>query len=857
MENEVQPQQAPIDQTINVLNPDQELVSIPKSQLREAINLGYSVAIPEDIKAYKEKVEFDKPGTAALAGAARAATFGLSDQALTKSGLVEPQTLEKLKEYNPTASTLGEVGGVGASLLIPGTPVARLAQASERIAARVAPEAANIATRAAAQGLGSAVEGAAYGLGQTVSEEALGDPNLNAQKVISNVGMGALLGGALGGAFKAGEVAVPAAVEGAKNALLKVDDFLKGDVGVGPLGRGYAKISSFVSGKSEETILDAIRKRALSLKDPSEVEGLATDFTKVLTETNNEVDKALRETFKDIRPQEAAKYLEGADSGIAKAEYQGVYKKLDDLVKEMRAEPDLYPQGYARTLELIRDGSAKRITNESSAADIFSELNLLKNRIDEEISYGKVPSVGDERAERLITGLRREIRDNLEKEEVWGQAATRQAAFNDAFNAFQNAYAGKNAFRSKFMIQKTSRSGRPVWEIDPVKVKTFFHQVNTAKGEARAALLDNYVQSAQNLVNQIEQSYASLPGKEFDKKAIIDGLFGNVKNVTDDLVKQAEFNKALNSLGGGAHNAYLGEGAAMASAALGHPVIGAGIETINLLRAPGLAIQRLAKLERIAQESARAMGYLSKAIFRSGVKVGEKYSGWIGSRLGAQTSRKDDYKTVSERVTKFANDPESLIAHLESQTKDLFDSAPGTTQGMQMAASQAVSFLSSKIPGPIDEKPLQAKYIPSQAEIEKFQRYYEIVEYPLKALAQVKSGTLTMETIETLNAVYPELYEDMKRDVIENLSKQMARGIDLPYQTKISLGMFLNMDLDDSTTQSSIASNQAAFMRIDLKNAQEQVQNQMKVTQGGLSKLSLSQSSKMPMQRSSERNLQS
>jgi hypothetical protein len=162
---------------------------------------------------------------AAGLGAARSASFGLSDEFLTRVGLLKPEELAAYKEQNPTATTLGEAGGVLGAVFAPETGLLGLASApvkavakiggavteaalpvSSRIAGALAGEAASpvinkVLTQAGALSAGSAIEGAAYGLGQSISEHALGDPDLTGEKVMANIGTSALVGGALGGLF--------------------------------------------------------------------------------------------------------------------------------------------------------------------------------------------------------------------------------------------------------------------------------------------------------------------------------------------------------------------------------------------------------------------------------------------------------------------------------------------------------------------------------------------------------------------------------------------------------------------------------------------------------------------------------
>lgn len=149
--------------------------------------------------------------------AASAATFGLSDQALVKSGLMDEEKARLRAETNPGVALAGELTGIGGSMLIPGSAVARVAEGSLAAAKAVAPSAAKVATKlinpelyptahkvlskAGSTAVGSALEGSVYGAGKTISEDAIGDHELNGEALFSNMGMGALYGAAIGGAI--------------------------------------------------------------------------------------------------------------------------------------------------------------------------------------------------------------------------------------------------------------------------------------------------------------------------------------------------------------------------------------------------------------------------------------------------------------------------------------------------------------------------------------------------------------------------------------------------------------------------------------------------------------------------------
>lgn len=188
-----------------------------ESKVSRAPASGSGASFIPDSEFLADETKYDNPAAAFALAAARSPTFGVSDEFLVHTGAMKPETIEAYRKYNPTSNIAGSVVGVGGSLFVPWSPVARLAKigsgitkaalpAAESIAGAIAPAATRpilnqVLSQAGAHAVGSAIEGAAYGAGESVSEHALGDPELNAEKVISNIGTSAAIGTGLGGLF--------------------------------------------------------------------------------------------------------------------------------------------------------------------------------------------------------------------------------------------------------------------------------------------------------------------------------------------------------------------------------------------------------------------------------------------------------------------------------------------------------------------------------------------------------------------------------------------------------------------------------------------------------------------------------
>ncbi len=155
--------------------------------------------------------EFGTPGQQALAAIeefSSVASLGLTDLAL-EPGSQAQQNRKQRRAANPGTSLTGGMLG-GAALL--GMTGGLAAPVEGALLARGV---GGAAARAAAYG----AEGALLSEGSLVSDAALGDPELNAQKVLSHLGLGIAGGAALGAASKFIESS-PALYRAAKSRVL-------------------------------------------------------------------------------------------------------------------------------------------------------------------------------------------------------------------------------------------------------------------------------------------------------------------------------------------------------------------------------------------------------------------------------------------------------------------------------------------------------------------------------------------------------------------------------------------------------------------------------------------------------------
>src|SRR5262245_19589011 len=203
--------------------------TFPADKVADAIAHGFRPEAQADHQERRmEQLYGDSSLRAGLEGAARGATFGLSDVALAGLG-ADTEGLRERKERNPWASGIGEATGAVGALAATGG-LGGLAEGAGAGVARTIGS-SGILSRAAAAGARGAVEGGALGFGQGVSHLALSKDPLTAESLVGQLGhdslVGALTGGAIGGGLSLAGAGLKAAAGKAGQALSKTQTAIR------------------------------------------------------------------------------------------------------------------------------------------------------------------------------------------------------------------------------------------------------------------------------------------------------------------------------------------------------------------------------------------------------------------------------------------------------------------------------------------------------------------------------------------------------------------------------------------------------------------------------------------------------
>jgi hypothetical protein len=914
----------PAQSRIPILDPHGQVRTIDQSEYQTAIDHhGFQAVTPEQFKEFQLKSQYGEGiGNELKAfgeGAARGATFGLSDQFLTKTGSVSPEALRARQEYNPTSSGLGEVAGVVAPSLLSGGVAApeaigasatrravgeaasvasapvrgvmELGQSAARASAPLVEKAISnpILQKAATSGIGSAVEGAAYGLGQSVSEQALGDPDLNAEKVLSNVGFGAMLGGTFGAAFGGGE----AMVNKYKTGVNSIND-LAPVAGAEPATFQDAITHSANSAADKESILSGLKKQkenvgevkaaASALGVPTFVPQLSASEKVVaaheimtqgashfgvaesqaidgaINKVNSTVEGVLKEGATGKTAAEAGK--EAVDHLLGKAtnmveDYSADYAQLGKTADVIPVSPRSIGSITSNILKIpevvqgVEDGFASsivgRLKNVKTLDDLdiqIKALNRTARAFGEDPNKQRIASIIRDKLNTVYENtLKREF-TAADKSELWELRQTAKRKFADAVEKLGDigGKIGKSKISSPLQLIEHLEN--------KVNSDTFIKKLFAKNDSAFLANLQKEFPELAQMVrtHQREQLLGDTLNKTLKNVEKLPPEAQKFLFRPDELKKldaAKTYMEAFPSkLQNGSKTAHIGGmmdfytnpiKAGMQTAR--DFAFKTGFEKLGLTGEQMAQVHTLTKIERAANAVTKSIQDGAKSIF----SVGK------GAALAASSTPQmvADHKKVAEDVQNFVKSPHDLMNNIENATQWIYKAAPNHAGAVQMAAVRAATFLQTKIPKNPNPKPLGPKYIPSPAESAKFMRYYNTIQAPVSVLKSVKMGMLTVEQMETLHNVFPSLLSKMQASVMDHMTETMSDGgaSKVPYSVKMSLSMFLGQDLVQSLEPQQIASMQMSNLGNGKEQAKQDLNQAVKVSQTGLSHLSLSQRS--------------
>lgn len=174
--------------------------------------------------------------------------------------------------------------------------------------------------------------------------------------------------------------------------------------------------------------------------------------------------------------------------------------------------------------------------------------------------------------------------------------------------------------------------------------------------------------------------------------------------------------------------------------------------------------------------------------------------------LASITGNKEDdnFDKLSEKLYGFANNPQSaeLTEALDAMGET---GSPKVAELAKIKAVEAVKYLLEVIPKPLTPNNPLVKgktYKPSDMEMMRFKRQVKTALDPFSAIDDLNNNTLTVEQVEVLANVYPQILADIQFQVQSAVQDNPTA---IPYNKRIKLSLLLGMDLDPSLNPETAA----------------------------------------------------
>lgn len=710
---------------------------------------------------------------------------GLDELSGNKFGITE--RIKASQEASPIASTLGNVtGAVGSAALLPGGGlvggVGRLAAgAVERAAGGALTGLAAKGTLGAIASSGAklaatgALEGAAQGVGQTISQQALqSTPQGIAESLVANVGTGVLFGGVIGGGLGAGGKALAPVIGTAGKAFTQVTGKLKGFSGEelaaqrGVFEPGSEALKALRSPqKFEEQVANSTSK-------------LMNDIEKTGISASTKMNEMITGSTTDPIKGQAAKNVVLDHMGAMSQDpslspkVKGVFTDLNRKLSPMAPEQLEAIQTQIGVLE-------KKLATPLTAAEkesIQSQADILKNRLVMASPENSLQALRE--ARRDVSEAQRDFQraytmtgdreagqglkqlDSLNKvlkTTVWDEATFGPQAglLADLDEAIATRYSAFNALKDSGAIKKEGAGF--VLKRNGVKA--------LLRDEKNASLIED------------------LLAAEHKVQAVGSQLSGEAMDATiSELPKMIQARQTVRSL----FDNELMTGRSLWAGGLGYAAGGpAGAFVAHALENPGTVTKFLAN----RYSDSLKLGKLVDKENSWGVLQG------IASSLNRQAADEATSRDMQAQAQRSTEQTASKInAHVSSllsreakgvvapavqytaadftKTKEILASPPPAhieaIQDPVLKASlitqhQLVTgYLNSKLP-PVREDSLGFERPPTKQQLLAYGRTVEAANNPLKVIEDIGKGYVSREGLDTLQAVYPALYEALQQQV--------------------------------------------------------------------------------------------
>lgn len=807
---------------VTLVRPDGSTLQVNPEDASPLLSLGYKQqSAQSEFESSVEQGRADylhQPGErlqTLAEGAVSGATFGVSDL------FHNDEDVKERAQYNPGYRLGGEIIGGFAS------PAGLIGDA-----AKGAVEARGIGTFGQTV-VKTAAEGAAFGAGGSITNaEMSGDP-LTAEAIMAGAGWGAVWGGGLG--LFAGKAASSLEAHTAEKAAAEAN--AAGAVGVAEKAGmeravGEAQINSVLS--------DGLKERNAALKGFEDYH--YNEFMGTLGDVKNQVTEAV-DTIKQGVAGSAA-----ADFSALKASKGELYNYLvqTDQLAPVRESMRGAEKTFMKAQRAAEEGNFKKMESalkeyEGHLSDIeatykpLDQATLEQNAANRGAeSAGEAGATGIPSEYPTVTGKVQANQPNIQ--ELLAYSGQRMKAA---------AVAGEEGVRLAAIKNAVGSLPRSVEE---------FRSMTGSRVEKISAAIDslNQVKAAEfvglkNSVNDAVTKFADKVGLKVDGMAPSEAF-----RVTQSALKEAgtararEYAASISrgeNLWGKANNKEAQWEAAkrqgpgsLTKNAKGEEISRGGknflSDTAGLLAehaAGKLGVGRYAAF-RLTKDLAFSMLGLKGAVLG---KIGESVEKWAPKGVKALTAiapradalkrrldgtvdqgKKSQVQLMKDRAEEIRNAAPAVRDTLYKSISPLAQEHPDLAAAMHALGVQQFQYILNKLP--LDPggafSALKSLWNPDPAACAKFERCYAVFQDPVGEITKaLDSGKVTPELVEGLKEMHPEMYQELRVQMLERISEP-AVWKSMTYPEQVNIGLLMDLPVHSTMRPKFIAAQQQMYM---------------------------------------------
>lgn len=823
----------PTNKPVPVLSPDGELGEIPAEQAAAAFQQGYKYATPDQVK-YSEK-----PVTAAVLGAADAATFGLAgavlDPIAEAMGAPKNERL-KIKEQNEGAYTAGQLG----ALVAPGGVGSALNKIGEAGAAAVGLAAPTTALgRVGSMTTKAAIENMVFASGDELAKKFMGDPQASVETALINVGLAGVLGGGIGGAVGAVPELWRIGPGKALNSMLNSVKLASEGVPTADLAKLEISAAPEIQAALSDSPLAQKSFQALMQSDTMAGEATQKAFQQFQMGIDDATTRTLGRTVDEVAELSAAKTGEALKQSINDTilkTYEPLaqsYERLEAKFGTAQLMPELRDSMGSKIQQLIVDDGLLKSKAAEPLLKIAQEtledlprqanaqdLRLLAQNLRDAHPFGKDTY---QIAKKLNSIINEGMDATLAQSAELAGAGAEFKATQAGYRQFRGLLEDLNDYVHAGKVRGAESYIKAIRDMDP---EVLARRLSQERTQLRATLEQSFpdVAAKINQYNYDRLLEKSVKDGQFDIKKLVKQIaklepetkaamfkpeqlekIDSIAKLVDKIPKNMNPSGTAKTM-----SALLGMPAAtMAGALLGGASGGIGGLLLAAGAKEGQAGARLAMLRFLASDAPTNAAALKQAMgMASAVEKGERLltraTKDVFEAKNGTAVKAPDVSKLKELVDDVVQDESKLL----NVGADLGHYLPDQAAALGAATVRNVRYLASLRPSTAPLSPLDGPRKVAQNEESDYNRALAIAQQPLIVLDAVKQGRVTMKDMQHIHQLYPSLVPQMQAKLQQEMMEALANGKDIPYATQIGLSAFMGMPLSTSLQPRAIRAAQ-------------------------------------------------